>query len=87
VGVERQAEVECLTSSVYFTPQCLAIEEDDGNFWLFIDIPMTAGSSHAAEISRELRPYCNIHVEYDDNGFICLGSAASDMRSVRSWHL
>ena len=42
--------------------------EDDGNLWLFIHIPKTAGSSLGTEIARELRPYRNIHVEYDDDG-------------------
>jgi hypothetical protein len=46
----------------------LAIEEDDGNLWLFIHIPKTAGSSLGAEIASELRPYRNIHVESDDDG-------------------
>jgi Sulfotransferase family len=48
--------------------QYLATEEDDGNLWLFIHIPKTAGSSLGAEIAREVRPYRNIHVEYDGNG-------------------
>ena len=62
--------------------QYLATEEDDGNLWLFFHIPKTAGSFLGTEIPRELRPYCNIHVEYDDNRFVCLGSAANDMRRV-----
>jgi len=35
-------------------------------FWLFVHVPKTAGSSLAAELSRELAPYVSLHIDHLD---------------------
>lgn len=37
-----------------------------GDFWLFMHIPKTAGSSFSAELSSRLSPYKNIHGDYEN---------------------
>jgi Sulfotransferase family len=39
---------------------------DDRTLWVFQHIPKTAGSSFSREMSRYRRPYCNIHINYED---------------------
>lgn len=39
---------------------------DDGNLWIFIHIPKTAGSSLSTEIAAQMKPYRNIHIDYRD---------------------
>jgi hypothetical protein len=41
---------------------------DEQNLWLFVHIPKTAGSSLSTEISRELTPYRNIHIDSNEKG-------------------
>jgi hypothetical protein len=45
-------------------PEFLDQNRDDQNLWLFLHIPKTAGSSLSTELSRELAPYRNIHIDY-----------------------
>ena len=45
-------------------PEFLEQNRDDQNLWLFLLIPKTAGSSLSTELSRELAPYRNIHIDY-----------------------
>ena len=39
---------------------------DPSALWIFLHVPKTAGSSFGREISQELAPYSNIHVDYED---------------------
>jgi hypothetical protein len=41
-------------------------QRDERNLWLFVHIPKTAGSSLSTEISRELTPYRNIHIDSNE---------------------
>ena len=46
----------------------LESHRDEQNLWLFVHIPKTAGSSLSTEISRELTPYRNIHIDSNEKG-------------------
>jgi len=46
----------------------LESHRDEKNLWLFVHIPKTAGSSLSAEISRQLAPYRNIHIDSSEKG-------------------
>jgi hypothetical protein len=48
------------TSVPFFVQQ----NRDNGNLWLFLHIPKTAGSSLSVELARAMAPYRNIHVDY-----------------------
>jgi hypothetical protein len=48
--------------------QFLETHCDERNLWLFVHIPKTAGSSLSTEISRELTPYRNIHIDSTEKG-------------------
>jgi hypothetical protein len=41
-------------------------ERDDDNLWLFVHVPKTAGTSFSHEMAREMPPYRNIHVDYEN---------------------
>ncbi|HEU0220847.1 MAG TPA: sulfotransferase family 2 domain-containing protein [Paracoccaceae bacterium] len=41
-----------------------------GDLWVFQHIPKTAGSSLAAELAANRRPYRNIHIRYGDPGAV-----------------
>lgn len=44
-----------------------ASKQNDDDFWFFLHIPKTAGSSISNELAASLPPYRNIHVDYSDN--------------------
>ena len=44
----------------------IAREGGRENLWVFVHIPKTAGTSFSFEMAKELSPYYNIHVDYEN---------------------
>ena len=47
-------------------PDYIAREAAQDTMWFFLHIPKTAGSSFATELSTRMKPYRNVHVDYNN---------------------